>query len=178
MEGLMTAQDPSVIDKELARGRFTDEMLAEMQALVGTELRTELSVNHEYATRHAILRFTEGIGDPEPKSPGGFRGWADRVAEVLSARTDDFAYANLAVRGKLMQQIFDDQLEPALALGPDLITISAGGNNFPTSTPEPGTPLLGLTGLLVLWRMGPRGIAGARRVTEPYRHASLAKLGL
>ena len=37
--------------------------------------------------------FTEGIGDPEPASPGGHRGWADRVAEVLSAGTDDFAYA-------------------------------------------------------------------------------------
>jgi len=31
--------------------------------------------------------------------------------------------------------------------------ISDGGNTFPANTPEPGTPLLGLTGLLVLWRM-------------------------
>jgi acyl dehydratase len=61
-----TTQDPSVIDSELARGRFTDEMLAEMRALIGTELRTELSVNNEYATRHAILRFAEGIGDGNP----------------------------------------------------------------------------------------------------------------
>ena len=73
--------------------------------------------------------FTEGIGDPEPLSPGGHRGWADRVAEVLSAQTDDFAYANLAVRGKLIKQILDEQVEPALALRPDLITISAGGND-------------------------------------------------
>lgn len=82
--------------------------------------------------------FTEGIGDPEPESPGGFRGWADRVAEVLSARNPDFAYANLAIRGKLMQQIFDDQIDPALALDPDLITISAGGNNIirPGSDPD------------------------------------------
>ncbi len=82
--------------------------------------------------------FTEGIGDPEPTRPGGFRGWADRVAEVLSTRNPDFAYANLAVRGKLMQQIFDDQLEPALALHPDLITISAGGNNIirPRTDPD------------------------------------------
>ena len=49
--------------------------------------------------------FTEGIGDPEPDSPGGHRGWADRVAEVLSQQVDDFAYANLAVRGKLIGQI-------------------------------------------------------------------------
>ena len=73
--------------------------------------------------------FTEGIGDPEPGVPGGHRGWADRVAEVLSQGVDDFAYANLAVRGKLIQQIIDEQLEPALALRPDLITISAGGND-------------------------------------------------
>ncbi|WP_249019835.1 MaoC family dehydratase N-terminal domain-containing protein [Conexibacter sp. S30A1] len=64
----MTASkdDLGVIESELARGRFTDEMLAEMRALIGTELRTELSVNNEYADRHAILRFTEGIGDDNP----------------------------------------------------------------------------------------------------------------
>ena len=74
--------------------------------------------------------FTEGIGDPEPRSPGGNRGWADRVAEVLSGQSEDFAYANLAIRGRLLQQIIDEQLEPALELRPDLITISAGGNDI------------------------------------------------
>lgn len=73
--------------------------------------------------------FTEGIGDPIPGSDGGHRGWADRVAEVLAAQTPDFAYANLAVRGKLIAQIIADQIEPALALSPDLITFSAGGND-------------------------------------------------
>ena len=71
--------------------------------------------------------FTEGIGDPLPD--GGHRGWADRVAEVLASQVDDFAYANLAVRGKLIGQIVADQIEPALALKPDLITFSAGGND-------------------------------------------------
>jgi lysophospholipase L1-like esterase len=74
--------------------------------------------------------FTEGIGDPEPQSPGGYRGWADRVAEVLSEKSDDFAYANLAIRGRLLQQVIDEQIEPALALRPDLITLSAGGNDI------------------------------------------------
>jgi lysophospholipase L1-like esterase len=73
--------------------------------------------------------FTEGIGDPSPESPGGHRGWADRVAEVLADSVDDFAYANLAVRGKLIAQIVADQIEPALALKPDLISICAGGND-------------------------------------------------
>jgi len=87
-------------------------------------------------TRHPWSRyvalgdsFTEGVGDPEEGSPGGLRGWADRVAEVLSNGTDDFAYANLAVRGKLLQQIIDEQIEPVLHLRPDLITISGGGND-------------------------------------------------
>ena len=73
--------------------------------------------------------FTEGIGDPDPAAPGGHRGWADRVAEVLSQQVDDFAYANLAVRGKLIAQIVADQIEPAVALRPDLISICAGGND-------------------------------------------------
>ena len=74
--------------------------------------------------------FTEGIGDPEPGSPGGHRGWADRVAEVLAAQRTDFAYANLAIRGRLLQQILDEQVDAALALQPDLISISAGGNDI------------------------------------------------
>lgn len=73
--------------------------------------------------------FTEGIGDPEPSLPDGHRGWADRVAEVLAQGVDDFAYANLAIRGRLIAQIVAEQVEPALDLRPDLITISAGGND-------------------------------------------------
>lgn len=82
--------------------------------------------------------FTEGIGDPEPTSPGGHRGWADRLAEELSKGHQDFAYANLAIRGRLLQQILDEQLAPALALNPDLISISAGGNDLirPGSDPD------------------------------------------
>jgi lysophospholipase L1-like esterase len=82
--------------------------------------------------------FTEGLGDPEPGSPGGFRGWADRVAEELSSSRDDFAYANLAVRGLLLRQVFDRQLAPAIALHPDLVSIQAGGNDFlhPRSDPD------------------------------------------
>jgi lysophospholipase L1-like esterase len=82
--------------------------------------------------------FTEGLGDPDPAVPGGNRGWADRVAEVLADRTDDLAYANLAVRGRLLQQVIDEQVESALALGPDLVTVSAGGNDIirPGSDPD------------------------------------------
>jgi len=92
--------------------------------------------------------FTEGIGDPEERSPGGHRGWADRVAEVLGASTEDFAYANLAVRGRLLQQIIDEQAEAALALRPDLISVSAGGNDIIRPGTDPDAVAAGFEGLV------------------------------
>ena len=98
--------------------------------MIGATLETMSSV-YPWARYVAIGdSFTEGIGDPEQASPGGYRGWADRVAEVLGKGTDDFAYANLAIRGRLLQQILDEQIEPAISLKPDLISISAGGNDI------------------------------------------------
>ena len=73
--------------------------------------------------------FTEGIGDPEPTVPGGHRGWADRVAEVLSQRSTTSPTRTSRCAASSSQQIVDEQVEPALALQPDLITISAGGND-------------------------------------------------
>ena len=60
-----TTAEPE-IGRELAQGKFTDKMLADMRALIGTELRTDSCVNNEYATRMAIMRFCEGIGDDNP----------------------------------------------------------------------------------------------------------------
>jgi lysophospholipase L1-like esterase len=74
--------------------------------------------------------FTAGLGDPEPRVPGGMRGWADRIAEELSTAREDFAYANLAISGLVLQEIVDQQLGPAIALKPDLVTLSAGGNDL------------------------------------------------
>lgn len=108
--------------------------------------------------------FSEGVGDPEPRSPGGLRGWADRVAEELSVGHEDFAYANLAVRGLLLQQILDQQVGPALVLKPDLITLNAGGNDliFRRSNPDKlaarldaGVELLASTGATVVLFAGP-----------------------
>ena len=108
--------------------------------------------------------FTEGVGDPEPRSPGGLRGWADRVAEELSIGHEDFAYANLAIRGLLLEEILDQQAGPALALKPDLITLSAGGNDLVFRGTDPdrlaveldaGVQLLGLTGATIVLFTGP-----------------------
>lgn len=74
--------------------------------------------------------FTEGVGDTDETRPNGVRGWADRVAEVLATKTADFGYANLAIRGRKLRGVLDEQIEPALALEPDLITIYAGANDI------------------------------------------------
>lgn len=83
-------------------------------------------------TRYVAIgdSFTEGVGDEEPSLPNGVRGWADRVAEELARTRPDLGYANLAIRGRRLGAIVDEQLEPALALEPDLVSISAGGNDL------------------------------------------------
>jgi len=73
--------------------------------------------------------FTEGVGDPDPFRPNGLRGWADRVAEALAARSPDFGYANLAIRGRKLGPILTEQVDPAIGLEPDLVSIHAGAND-------------------------------------------------
>lgn len=72
--------------------------------------------------------FTEGLDDL--REDGSPRGWADRVAEQLGARRPGFRYANLAVRGKLLDQIVADQIPVAERLRPDLVSFCAGGNDI------------------------------------------------
>ncbi len=74
--------------------------------------------------------FTEGMGDPDPLLPNGVRGWADRVAEQMSVAAPGVQYANLAIRGKRLDQIVSEQLGPALALRPDLVALFAGVNDL------------------------------------------------
>lgn len=73
--------------------------------------------------------FTEGVGDELPD--GRVRGWADFVALGLQAAADEpIGYANLAIRGRKLGPIITEQLEPALALNPDLMTFNGGGNDI------------------------------------------------
>ena len=74
--------------------------------------------------------WTEGVGDPDQTRPNGLRGWADRVAEALAADREDFRYANLAIRGRTVEEILDEQLAPALDLRPDLLTLQGAGNDL------------------------------------------------
>ncbi|WP_030300187.1 SGNH/GDSL hydrolase family protein [Streptomyces katrae] len=71
--------------------------------------------------------FTEGMSDLLPD--GSYRGWADLLAARLAAREPGFRYANLAVRGKLIGQIAEDQVPAAAAMRADVVTLVGGLND-------------------------------------------------
>ena len=74
--------------------------------------------------------FTEGVGDD--LADGSVRGWADFVAVGLAqaAAPERVTYANLAIRGRKLGPIIDEQLEPAIALAPEMISFNGGGNDI------------------------------------------------
>lgn len=75
--------------------------------------------------------FTEGYGDEG--GDGASRGWADLVADGLARATGETVrYANLAVRGRLLEPIATTQLDAALALSPapSLLSFNGGGNDL------------------------------------------------
>ncbi|HEX7535910.1 MAG TPA: SGNH/GDSL hydrolase family protein [Dermatophilaceae bacterium] len=93
--------------------------------------------------------FTEGMADADPARANAYVGWADRLAAHLACLpllggtdqpdrdnqpdrddTGTFGYANLAVRGRLLADIAGPQVENALALAPDLVSIVGGGNDI------------------------------------------------
>jgi lysophospholipase L1-like esterase len=74
--------------------------------------------------------YSEGMTDE--MVDGHYRGWADRVADGLAKKSATFTYANLAVRGKLLPQVIEDQVPIALTYvtGPEtLISFHAGAND-------------------------------------------------
>jgi lysophospholipase L1-like esterase len=73
--------------------------------------------------------FTEGLNDCVP-GQGGFRGWADRFAGLLATEQPGLRYANLAIRGKLLGEVADEQVPRAVQLRPDLVSLAAGGNDI------------------------------------------------
>jgi hypothetical protein len=71
---------------------------------------------------------TEGLDDPDGR--GGYHGWANRLAVHVAAAQDvPLLYANLAVRGRSTREIRDEQLAPAAAMRPDLVTLFSGTND-------------------------------------------------
>ena len=80
--------------------------------------------------------FTEGVGDLCADGVS-CRGWADRFAEHLAGHKPDLRYANLAIRGKLLGEVLDEQVPAAISLGPDLVSLAAGGNDMLRPRTEP-----------------------------------------
>ncbi len=72
---------------------------------------------------------TEGLDDPDGR--GGYRGWANRLAaHVAAAQPGGLLYANLAVRGRKTREVRKEQLNPALAMHPELVTVFSGVNDI------------------------------------------------
>jgi lysophospholipase L1-like esterase len=77
----------------------------------------------------------EGLDDPDGR--GGYRGWANRLAERIAREQGALQYANLAVRGRKTREVLDEQLGPALAMKPDLAAVVAGTNDILRATFDP-----------------------------------------
>lgn len=135
---------------------------------------------------------TEGMDDPDGR--GGYRGWANRLAErVAASQSSPLLYANLGVRGRSTRAIRDEQLGPAMAMRPDLVTLFTGTNDVvrPRFDPdavgqdvehiqrrliESGATVLGFTlpDLSIVMPIA-RPIAGrVRALNDALRHAAAA----
>lgn len=87
-------------------------------------------------TRYVAIgdSFTEGMSDPDPGRPEAYVGWADRLAHHLDAIAASehlpFGYANLAVRGRKLDDVVGPQLDAAITMSPDLVSMVGGGNDL------------------------------------------------
>ncbi|GHG11789.1 lipase [Streptomyces filamentosus] len=87
-----------------------------------------MEINATYNSLVAVGdSFTEGMSDLRPD--GSYGGWADVLASRLAARAPGFRYANLAVRGKLIGQIVEEQVALAAEMKADVVTLVGGLND-------------------------------------------------
>ncbi len=94
---------------------------------------------------------TEGLQDLD--AAGNPVGWADRLAQHLADRARaDISYANLAIRGRLLAPILAEQVEPALDLEPDLVSIWGGGNDMLRPAADPDAMAAGVEEAVVRFR--------------------------
>ena len=83
---------------------------------------------------------TEGLCDSSREPRGRYRGWADRLAQLLAHAGDDGAglrYANLAVRSRRVRDLAVDQVPRALELRPDLVSVFMGANDLVGHAADP-----------------------------------------
>jgi len=75
--------------------------------------------------------FTAGAAEANAEEGHATRLWADDLAEALRAAAPDgeLDYRNLAVAGASGPEVAAGQIEPALALAPNLVTVFCGAND-------------------------------------------------
>jgi len=75
--------------------------------------------------------FTAGAAEANPEEGHATILWADELAEALRAAAPDgeLTYRNLAVAGASSPEVAEGQIEPALEVAPDLVTVFCGGND-------------------------------------------------
>lgn len=102
-------------------------------------------------TRFAALgdSITEGWCDPvltdldgNPTDP--WFGWADRLALLIDAHqraprtfSRRLEFANLAVRGRRIRHVVEDQIPAAIAMRADLVSVMVGGNDLMSLRVDP-----------------------------------------
>ncbi|MBM6403225.1 SGNH/GDSL hydrolase family protein [Phycicoccus sp. CSK15P-2] len=91
---------------------------------------------HRVWTRYVAIgdSFTEGLSDHDPERDDHYVGWADRLAghldRLAEAQHLPFGYANLAVRGRTLSDVVGPQLDAAMRMTPDLVSMVGGGNDL------------------------------------------------
>ncbi|MCK6081834.1 glycosyltransferase [Microbacterium sp. EYE_5] len=103
--------------------------------IAGTAAATGTDATRRPWARYVALgdSITEGLCDASRMPAGAFRGWADRLANLLAPSTADgrpFRYANLAVRSRRVDDLVREQLPRCLELRPDLVSILIGANDL------------------------------------------------
>lgn len=107
---------------------------------------------------------TEGLCDTSRMPKGQYRGWADRLADLLAGAreaqlptsAEPFRYANLAVRSRKIRDLLEEQMPRALEMSPDLVSVFMGANDLVSRGADPLTLAQGLERAVVELRS--RGI--------------------
>lgn len=75
-----------------------------------------------------------GTGDPSP----GYASlpWGSRVADALRRVRPELAYLNTGTIGATTSDTLDQQMDPIVAFGPDLLHISCGANDLFRRRPD------------------------------------------
>ncbi len=74
------------------------------------------------------------------------------AGHLAAAAPHDVEYANLAVRGRLLGQVLDEQVPVALAAEPDLVSLVAGGNDLLRPGADPDRLVAALEQAVVRFR--------------------------